>query len=106
MLNYLLLNEGCLRYAIGWRGSHRPRRSRTGLVDDVAVDGDAAVGANDGAQGAAGAMVNGIEQDYRPVALAVQLFRQSQNILGTGLATQIASLTPFDINYNSSSCHL
>jgi hypothetical protein len=106
MLNYLLLNEDIWIYAVGRRSSHRPRRGRTGLIDDVAVDGDAAVGANCGAQGAAGAMMYGIQQNHRPVTLAVQLFGQSQNVLGTGRATKLASLAPFDINYNSSSCHL
>jgi hypothetical protein len=73
---------------------------------NVAEDCDAAFGANGSAQRTTGAVMMRVEQDYRPVALGVQFFRQQQHVFGTGISTQLAPFAPIDIDYNSSSCHI
>jgi hypothetical protein len=106
MMRNLRLSEGGWTQRIDWRGCDGASGGGTPFVDDVAIDGDAAVGANCGAQSAAGAIVIWVEQDHGPVSLVVQFFGQSQNILGTGTATQLTPFAPFYIDHNSSSCHL
>jgi hypothetical protein len=52
-------------------------------LGDIAENGDAAVRANGCAEGAAGAIVLGIEQNYRPIPLCVQEIGVPQHIRGT-----------------------
>jgi len=48
----------------------------------------------------------GVQKYDGPVTLVVQFISQNQNFRRTGHATQLTTLAPFYIDYNSSSCHL
>jgi hypothetical protein len=65
---------------------------------DFFINGNAAIRADGGAEGAAGAIVVGVQQDDGAVALAVQIVSQGDNVLGAGGATQFAPFTAFNIN--------
>jgi len=85
---YDLRSDGFSHQGEAFRGWNRDADFGSApLFDNVAVNGDAAVGANHGAQSAASAIVFGIQKYDGPVTLVVQLIGHSQNIRRTGLAT-------------------
>jgi hypothetical protein len=73
--------------------------------DGLAINSDTAIGTNGSAEGAAGAIMQGVEQYDRAVAFAVEIIGQGDDIGRAGFAAKFTAFATLDINYNSTFCH-
>jgi hypothetical protein len=72
----------------------------------VAINRDATVWADSRAESTPCAIMVGIEQNDRAIALDVQVLGEDQDVRWAGFAAQLTAFAPFYVDYNSSSCHL
>jgi hypothetical protein len=70
------------------------------------IDCDTAIGADNGAQGAAGTVVFRVEQQHGPVAFTIEMVRQGNYIRGAGGAAKFTPLTTFNVNNDPTSGHV
>lgn len=80
-------------------------RSLSGGYRHVTVNGDTRFGADNGAQGAAGAFVVGVVEDNGIIAGAVALWSLGNNVRWASGLAQFAPLAPLGINQYSAVSH-